>query len=208
MNPRFDIGTPVNKQDKLGKSGKSGRSSKYSHRYSPSPYSPSRYSASPPPPKLLSPRDSVRMEPLQVTIPSDIKDYWYKGKAFTYAWIVILIVIGISLLSKWSENTKQYSKPFIRKVKSLIEQATRWNSMAQQDTNAVVQLIHCNYALSYAQIARSLVSDSDIETITGIDIHELIYYLEECQSYAVKNIGTNCPAIKIEGVFSAGSGWV
>ena len=159
-------------------------------------------------PPLLRARESSQLEPMQITVPPDIKDKWYKSKAFTFAWIVVAVVVGLGLLSKWSENTKQYSKPFMRKVNMLIEQATRWNSMAQQDTNAVVQLIHCNYALSYAQIARSLVSDSDIETITGIDIHELIYYLEECQSFAVKNIGTNCPAIKIEGVFSAGSGWV
>ena len=133
---------------------------------------------------------------------------WWKQKVVMYTGIVIGVVVVLGLLSKWSESSRQYSKAFIRKVKTVIEQSTRWNSLAQQDTNAVVQLIHCNYALSYAQVARSLVPESDIEAITGIDIHELVYYLEECQSYAVKNIGTLCPKIKIDGVYSAGSGWV
>jgi len=121
---------------------------------------------------------------------------------------VVGFIVVIGLLSKWSESDRQYSQTFVKKIKTLVEQATRWNATAQQDTNPIVQLIHCNYATSYAQIARNLVADRDIEAITGIDIHELIYYLEECQSYAIKNIGDKCPGIKVDGVYSAGSGWV
>lgn len=133
---------------------------------------------------------------------------WYNKSFVWYAFLIVGGVLLISLLSRWSETDKQYSESFLKKVKMLIEQSTRWNSTAQQDSNPVVQLMHCNYALSYAQIARNLVPDKDIETITGIDIHELIYYLEECQSYAIKNIGDNCPTVKVEGVYSAGSSWV
>lgn len=131
---------------------------------------------------------------------------WLKQPCVFYAGIIIILIVTISLLSKWSEN-KCYSKPFLKKVKSLIEQATRWNAMAQQDSNPILQLIHCSYALSYTQMTRNIVSDQDIENITGIDINELIYYLEECQSYAIKNMGQQCPKIKIDGVYSLGSGW-
>lgn len=132
---------------------------------------------------------------------------WWKQPSFFYAGLVVGAVVLIGLLSKWSETDKHYSKPFIRKLKYLIEQSTRWNAMAQQDTNPILQLIHCNYALSYAQIARSVSSDRDIENITGIDINELIYYLGECESYTIKNLGQQCPKIKVEGVYSLGSGW-
>jgi hypothetical protein len=121
--------------------------------------------------------------------------------------VVIGIVVVLSLLSKWTETSQQYSKPFVRKLKYLIEQATRWNGMAQQDTNPILQLMHCSYALVYAQVARSVVSEKDIADLTGIDIQELIYYLGECESYATKNIGQQCPKIKIDGVYSLGSGW-
>jgi hypothetical protein len=132
---------------------------------------------------------------------------WYSQPAFYYSIIVLGIIIGISLLSKWSESDKQYSKPFLRKIKTFIEQATRWNAMATQDTNSILQLVHCNYALAYAQVVKNVASYKDIENITGIDINELIYYLEECQSASIKNIGQQCPKIKIDGVYSVGSGW-
>lgn len=89
----------------------------------------------------------------------------------------------------------------------MIEQSTRFSSMAQQDTSPTLQMIHCCYALAYAQIARNITSDRDIENITGIDINELIYYLQECESFAIKNVGQQCPAMKVDGVYSLGSGW-
>lgn len=136
-----------------------------------------------------------------------IEQPWWKQKAFYYSVVVVMIVLGVALLSKWSETDRHYTKPFVRKLKNLIEQATRWNAMAQQDTNPILQLVHCNYALAYAQIARSVSSDKDIENITGIDINELVYYLGECESFAIKNLGQQCPKIKIDGVYSYGSGW-
>lgn len=132
---------------------------------------------------------------------------WWKQRHFYYACGATLIVVILGLLSKWSESDKQYSRPFMKKMKQLLEQSTRWNSLAQQDTNPILQLTHCNYALCCAQIARGIASDRDIETITGVDINELINYLEECQSYCIKNIGKVCPNIKIDGVYSYTTGW-
>ena len=132
---------------------------------------------------------------------------FFRQPAIFYSAAIIGVVVLLSLLSKWTETSQQYSKPFVRKLKYLIEQATRWNSMAQQDTNPILQLMHCSYALAYAQVARSVVSEKDIADLTGIDIQELIYYLGECESYATKNIGQQCPKIKIDGVYSLGSGW-
>jgi hypothetical protein len=132
---------------------------------------------------------------------------FYRQPAFFYFIVIIGVVVFIGLLSKWSETSQQYSKPFTRKLKYLIEQATRWNGMAQQDTNPILQLMHCSYALVYAQVARSVVSEKEIADLTGIDIQELIYYLGECESYATKNVGQQCPKIKIDGVYSLGSGW-
>ena len=131
----------------------------------------------------------------------------FRQPAVFYSIVIIGVVVIITLLSKWSETSHQYSKPFVRKLKYLIEQATRWNAMAQQDTNPILQLMHCSYALVYAQVARSVVSEKEIADLTGIDIQELIYYLGECESYATKNVGQQCPKIKIDGVYSLGSGW-
>jgi len=132
---------------------------------------------------------------------------WWRQPALVYTVLVLGVVVAVGFLSKWSDTGHHYSKPFVRKLKYLIEQSTRWNAMAQQDTNPILQMIHCNYALAYAQVARSVTSDRDIENVAGIDINELIYYLGECEAYAIKNLGQQCPTIKVEGVYSLGSGW-
>jgi hypothetical protein len=131
---------------------------------------------------------------------------WYSQPAFFYALIVIVLVVVLAALSKWSEGTS-FSRPLMKKIKSMIAQAVRFNSLAQQDTSPLMQLIHCNYALANAQMTRSLFSDQEIEQVTGIEIHELINYLDECQAFAVKNISNQCPKIQTDGVYSTASGW-
>jgi hypothetical protein len=133
---------------------------------------------------------------------------WKPSKTVWYSLIIVGVVVLLALLSKWSERANVYSPVFLKKVKLLVEQCTRWNGMAQQDSNPLIQLIHCDYALAYAQVARNLVSAEDIEKITGIDINELVHYMEDCQSYAIQKIGNEAPKIKVEGSYSVGSGWV
>lgn len=145
--------------------------------------------------------------PSQPFLPPPSSSPWWKQPGFIFACLVCLIIVALSLLSKWSESSSSASKPVLRRIKSVVAQCVRWNSMAQQDTNPLMQLVHCNYALANAQAARLLFSDRDIEQVTGLDIHELVNYLDECQAYAIKNIGQNCPNIKIDGVYTVGSGW-
>lgn len=132
---------------------------------------------------------------------------WKTYPAMTYSLLVIGVVLLLALLSKWSENDRKYSSQVLQRIKSMIEHAARWNAMAQQDSNPVMQLIHCNYALAYAQATRVIASDRDIENITGIDVHELMEYLQQCQAFTVNNINQQCPQVKIDGVYSVGAGW-
>lgn len=123
------------------------------------------------------------------------------SKAIMFSAIVVGVVILLATLSKWSQNPRQYPRIFIKKIKSMVEQANRWNAMSRQDTQPLIQLIHCNYALCYVQIARSLANDIDIQSITGTDIGELHDYLEQCQNTAIQNIGIMAPTLKIDGGF-------
>jgi len=126
----------------------------------------------------------------------------WKSKYFIHSISIVGFILVIALLSKWSESDQQYSKYFIKKIKYIMEQAIRNNSLAQQDTNPILQLTHCNYALAYARMIRHIATDRDIEAVTGIDIHELTYYLEECENYSLKNIGQQCPTMKVDNVYS------
>ena len=124
---------------------------------------------------------------------------WYNQSVVFYFLIVVGIVIGLACLSKWSSSDKKYSKLFLRKIKSLLDQATRLNGTAIQDTNSLLQLIHCNSALVTVQILKNLASQSDIESITGIDIDEMENYLDDCQNMAIENIGRQYPKLKFTG---------
>ena len=141
-------------------------------------------------------------------VPGPNAGAWWKQSQVRVAASVCVIILGIALLSKWSESDRQYSSTFMRKVRLLIEQATQYNGLAQQDSNPTLQLIHCTMALNTAQIARALVPEKHIEQITGLSVNELIDYLEDCQAFAIKNVGRTCPSIKIEGVYSVGTGWL
>lgn len=134
---------------------------------------------------------------------------WFSHPGAKYATGVIGLVILSSLLNKWyQEDYHSIDSKSAKKIRSLVEQATRWNAMAQQDTNPILQLTHCNYALCCAQMVRSLASDKDVARITGIDINDLLEYLQTCESYAIRNMGQQCPRVKVEGISSVGSGWV
>jgi len=130
---------------------------------------------------------------------------WWQTVYFKYALLVVVMMTLLTVAIKYFIQETSLNPHMIKKLKAIIEQATRWNAMAQQDTNPILQLIHCNYALCYALLARDLASDRDIAKLTGVDIHELIDYLKTCESYAIKNMGQQCPRVKVDGIYSVGS---
>jgi hypothetical protein len=105
-------------------------------------------------------------------------------------------------LSKFFETDSPYTQHLSNKIKQFMDQAIRYNAMAQQDTNPTLQLVHCVYALAHALVVRNLASERDIARITGSDIHDLIEHLQTCEAVAIKNVGQQCPNIKVDGVFA------
>ena len=81
------------------------------------------------------------------------------------------VVVVISLLSCWCVT--RYPPYTLNKVNRLVQDGMRWGAVADQDTHPVLALIHSTYALSYINVARLLVSDQDIETITNMHAGEL-----------------------------------
>ena len=90
-------------------------------------------------------------------------------------WGLILLASAILLatLSKWSAN----STTFIvsdKQLRSLVEDAARYSSDSERDTNKVKRLTNSSYAMAYLEAVRKMCSDSDIEKATGINLNELI----------------------------------
>jgi hypothetical protein len=125
--------------------------------------------------------------------------------------LVVLAVIGMAVLSKWmgtAGQEPQYSKKFIRQMKRLVQQASKWHTTARQDSDPTTRLVHANYALAYANVARALASDNSIEQITGINITELLYFLEDDQKKALQLMVHHCPQLKPTGVYTSGNAWM
>lgn len=87
-----------------------------------------------------------------------------------------------------SSNREKYSA-----AKGLVNQAVKWASMANQDSNPVYAMRHTNYANAYLIAARTLVPDSGLEQATGRDIHSLEASLRKLQSECVAVLSKTCP---------------
>ena len=125
--------------------------------------------------------------------------------------LIIMTIVFIAVLSKWTGNAgrdPQYSPKFIRQMKRLVSQASKWHTTAQQDSDPTTRLVHSNYALAYANVARALASDSSIQQITGINVTELLYFLEEDQKKALQLLVHHCPQLKPTGVYTSGNAWM
>lgn len=121
----------------------------------------------------------------------------------------VLAVLVLSLLSRMSESSiRKYSPKFIKHVKNLVRYSSQWSTLAKQDQNPLMSLLHINTALSYAYVAKKLVPTKDIDRIANVNMDELIYLLEEEQMQAVQSVGEICPDLQPEGLFAVYTGWV
>jgi hypothetical protein len=126
-----------------------------------------------------------------------------------YAIGVVVVILVLSFIAKFSENeAKKYSPRFIKHIKNLVKYAAQWSTVAKQDENPLIALMHVNTALSYAYIARRLVPSKEVAKIANVNLDELIYVLEEEQMEAMQKINQYCPELQPEGVFAAYTGWL
>lgn len=132
---------------------------------------------------------------------------WWKETHVWYALGGMCIVIVMIVLSKWSNANETNAVNVPAKVKKLIDQAKQYNQLAHQDSKLILKLIHCDYALCLAETARNLVSDQEIEKITGMNIQEIITYLQNCQSSCIRRINQEAPNMRFDGVLNVSAGW-
>lgn len=119
-------------------------------------------------------------------------DWDFIGKIpehWRYALIVVLIVLVIALLAKWMGGSRRYSSEFLRQVKHLINDASRMQSMSEQDSNPAVALMHANYALAYANAIRLLLPDDEIRRVSGIHMGEFVVVLTQNQQECFQRLG-------------------
>lgn len=73
-------------------------------------------------------------------------------------------------------------------AKSLLDQSSRWYKMSLQDKNPIFSMQHLNYALAYLNAARSVSNDTNLERVSGIDVHKLSVQLDKHHLHVLREV--------------------
>ncbi len=93
-------------------------------------------------------------------------------------------------------------------AKTLIEQSHKWHTISVQDKQLLYSMMHSNYAVAYLNAARHASNDTNLERLTGIDIHKLYKKIDDHQQKTTKEMFTKLhPKTKVKNIH-AQSAWV
>ena len=110
---------------------------------------------------------------------------------------VFSAVVIVCCLSCWCVT--KYPPYTLVKVRSLIQDGMKWGTVADQDTNMLLSLVHSTYALSYINVARLMVSDNVIGNITNIHAGELHKDLQDKQDQIMHKLYKKYPRLRPKG---------
>lgn len=93
-------------------------------------------------------------------------------------------------------------------TRALIKEAAQWSTIAQQDSNPLLALMHATYGMAYLNVARRLHTDRDIEAASNLRVEEFSATLQSNQQTAVQKLLTLCPMSTPAGIASLQTGWL
>jgi len=129
-------------------------------------------------------------------------------KPVLWALGIICVVFVLIILSKSTQSKQKYTPAFINSVKFATKEAARLQVASEQDTNPLMAVTDINYAVAYMKCLRRLLSAKEANNITGMNIDEFIYMLEEQQQKTVSQLMTLCPAVTPNTTNADKTGWV
>lgn len=100
--------------------------------------------------------------------------------------ILVLIIIYL-LLTNRTPVDKQEA------IKIMVRQSARWSNAAQQDKSPLISVLHANYGAGYLWALRDIATDQEIESITGVNVHELMMKILSIQDESTKRVIEDCP---------------
>jgi tRNA G26 N,N-dimethylase Trm1 len=93
-------------------------------------------------------------------------------------------------------------------TRALIKEAAQWSTIAQQDANPLLAVMHATYGTAYLNVARRLNTDADIEQATNVRVEEFSSTLQANQQAAVQKLLTLCPMSTPAGLAALQTGWM
>lgn len=107
-----------------------------------------------------------------------------------------IVVIGcfvLNFMTPYTTDTSVIEKTIAR---NLVDQANHWYHAALQDKSAQMRVQHIAYANAYVHAARHVMNDTDLERITGTDVHGLQGVIEDTQQSSLNDLHKHCPRLK------------
>lgn len=113
--------------------------------------------------------------------------------------IVLIIVFLILVIS--NQNSTQYNK--VKIINTLIRQCARWAIAAIQDENAMVRVVHANYAAGYLWALKDIATNNEIESAININFTEFQDKIVKVQEDSTKLLAKICPEYAPKDIYLA-----
>ena len=95
-----------------------------------------------------------------------------------------------------------------RAARTLVREAAQYTTTADQDTSALLALIHTTYASAFLTAARQLGNDTTLEKASGVHVGELMSMVQDKQQNTVANVISLCPKLHIDSGAVRAAGWI
>lgn len=121
--------------------------------------------------------------------------------------IVAMVLIVLLSMSTMSGSAVR-SKNVHRNLLALVRQSARYAALADQDSNAVISMLHSTYALAFVTAARKLATDSALRRLSRVDVAELQNAAEAKQQRALSHINAQAPGLAVQSDQLRFAGWL
>jgi len=130
-------------------------------------------------------------------------------ESWRYGLLILLVIVIIILVANcFSSSCSSSGGVNQTKIQNVLQNASRWQATANQDSNALFALMHANYAIAYANVARLLMNDDEIKKVTSIDMPEFMMKLEHTQQTNMRNITAVYPDLQPNNDYAVSTGWL
>jgi hypothetical protein len=130
--------------------------------------------------------------------------------ALLNAALVMGVLTCLALLSRASERRggTALTPKASRDVSRILKEAARWSAVSDQDSNALLQLVHATYAVAYVNAARALAQDEELERAAKLKVDELHAQVTGQQQAVIQKLGAKYSGLLPEGANVLYTGWI
>lgn len=132
--------------------------------------------------------------------------YAFLMTALSNPWALAAIVFGLLWFFQFLKHPETSDTSSI--VKRLFQTSAQWNTTSVQDSNAILSLMHSNYAMAYLNVARSMATDAQIERWTKSHLDEVVSTYQDTQSKSIQVLNHMCPNTMPAGLSAVYTGWM